>query len=223
MKRLLIALVAAMAVAMTADLSYAQGRGSGGSGRSGGGGYAGGGGHSGGGAGGGWHSGGGSGHSGGGGYSHGSGGYGGHGGSRGGYYGGHYGGHGGYYGGHYGGYYGWGVGLYLGGPWYWGWPYYAGAYPYYPYGTYPVYESPPTIYVEPEPPADRSAASVPAPMNFWYYCTNPAGYFPYVQNCNEPWMKVVPPPPSPATPSGRIAPGPVNPAWQTDPASPPAN
>ena len=28
--------------------------------------------------------------------------------------------------------------------------------------------------------------------SYWYYCTQPAGYFPYVQNCSQPWMKVVP-------------------------------
>ena len=49
-----------------------------------------------------------------------------------------------------------------------------------------------------------------APPNLWYYCTNPAGYYPYVQNCSVAWVKVVPPP-APATPSGSIAPGPANP------------
>jgi hypothetical protein len=44
-------------------------------------------------------------------------------------------------------------------------------------------------------------ASPPAPApaaTYWYYCTNPAGYFPYVQNCNKAWIPVVPqsaPPP----------------------------
>jgi hypothetical protein len=49
-----------------------------------------------------------------------------------------------------------------------------------------VYDPAPTVYVEP---------AQPAPQNFWYYCTNPAGYYPYVKNCTVPWMQVVPTPP----------------------------
>jgi hypothetical protein len=118
--------------------------------------------------------------------------------------------------------------VYYGSPWYWGWgwPYYAGypyysGYPYYGYygyGGYPVYEPEPTVYVEREQPASPVAeARDPAPT-LWYYCTDPAGYYPYVQNCSVPWVKVVPPPRSPATPSGSIAPGPASPAWQASPS-----
>ena len=28
--------------------------------------------------------------------------------------------------------------------------------------------------------------------NFWYYCVDPAGYYPYVKSCNKSWMQVVP-------------------------------
>ena len=28
--------------------------------------------------------------------------------------------------------------------------------------------------------------------NYWYYCTEPAGYYPYVQNCSRNWLQVVP-------------------------------
>ena len=35
-------------------------------------------------------------------------------------------------------------------------------------------------------------AAAPAPSNYWYYCTEPAGYFPYVQNCNRAWIPVTP-------------------------------
>ena len=102
------------------------------------------------------------------------------GGYRGGYGGGWHGG--GYrgYGGWYGGWYGPGLGIYLGGPAYWGaWPYpYYGAYPaYYPYAVYGSDE--PTVYVEPQQEA------APAAAYYWYYCTDPAGYYPYVQNCSK--------------------------------------
>ena len=74
---------------------------------------------------------------------------------------------------------------------YWGaWPYQYndGYYPYYDeYYPYPVYPSDPTtVYVEPQQQV------APAPEYYWYYCTNPAGYYPYVQNCNNAWMTVVP-------------------------------
>jgi len=40
-----------------------------------------------------------------------------------------------------------------------------------------------TVFVSPA----QSAATV-----LWYYCTDPAGYFPYVQSCNRAWIPVVP-------------------------------
>jgi hypothetical protein len=150
---------------------------------------------------------------------HGGGGYGGgYGGDpHGGGYGGGYGGdrHGG---GWYGGWYGPNVGLYLGSP-YWGaWPYsYGYSWPYgytwpygysWPYGYTYGYAAPygyaprePSVYIEeaPQPPAPH----------YWYYCTSPAGYYPYVQRCASPWMTVVPQDvpgasgaPAPSEPSG---------------------
>jgi len=38
----------------------------------------------------------------------------------------------------------------------------------------------------------NDAAMAASPNNFWYYCTDPAGYFPYVQACNNAWIPVVP-------------------------------
>jgi len=82
---------------------------------------------------------------------------------RGGYHGGyHHGGHG----------TSWSFSLGLG-PW-WGVPYYWGP---------PVYYSPPPVYVVP---------SQPPPINYWYYCQNPQGYYPYINSCPGGWMKVVP-------------------------------
>lgn len=81
--------------------------------------------------------------------------------------------------GHYGGW--WWV---VGPSWFW----YAS--PVYPY---------PDAYVPPEvviamPPG-------PPPTQYWYWCEQPAGYYPYVTQCNAPWKAVtVTPAPSPAPP-----------------------
>jgi hypothetical protein len=89
------------------------------------------------------------------------------------------------------GYWGPRAGVYIGAPAYWsGWPYAWGAayaVPYVvPYAVAPLAlnTAPPQVIVQPaqQEPAD----------SYWYYCTQPAGYFPYVQNCGQPWMKVVP-------------------------------
>jgi hypothetical protein len=45
----------------------------------------------------------------------------------------------------------------------------------------PIAYSPP-VYVQ------------PAPTAYWYYCQNPQGYYPYVQQCPAGWMTVIPPP-----------------------------
>ncbi len=78
--------------------------------------------------------------------------------------------------------------VWWGAPWSWG--------PAYSYPTYPdfappvvVPESPP-VYIQQEPP-------------YWYYCPNPEGYYPYVEECPSGWLTVVPPttaPPEAPTP-----------------------
>lgn len=81
------------------------------------------------------------------------------------------------------------VGVVIGGPglWWGGWPYY------YPYASYP-YGAPYADYA-PQPPAEYvEQAPVNTQAFYWYYCTDPAGYYPYVQNCNAAWMQVVPQP-----------------------------
>jgi hypothetical protein len=99
----------------------------------------------------------------------------------------YYGWHGPYRGsyGHYGGWYG---GYYR--PWwpgfYWGGSIVVGP-PYYPYGYYanpPVVVQPPAVTVQPE-------------QNYWYYCQEPQGYYPYVKECPGGWMKVLPQPAPP--------------------------
>ena len=86
-----------------------------------------------------------------------------------------------------------GIGVVIGPSW--GWPYYPPSY-YYPnyYAPYPptvVIQSPP-IYVEKD-----TAASSPAQLaeNFWYFCSSPQGYYPYIKECPAGWQKVIPHPP----------------------------
>ena len=116
-----------------------------------------------------------------------------HGGHRGGGHGFH-GGHGWRGHGHYGKHSWGGVGVSIGVGSYW-WPYgypYVGSYwwPYsYPSG-YP-YTYSPQISVQPAQPLSLQP---PASPPVWYYCDNPAGYYPYVQQCPGGWRTV---PPSP--------------------------
>ena len=83
-------------------------------------------------------------------------------------------------------------------------------YPYYPYYYYPppyyTYSPPPAVVQEPpvyvqgpqqsqqsvtvQPPAQ--AAPQAPPEAAWYYCPSARGYYPSVQTCPEPWVKVPP-------------------------------
>ena len=173
MRRVLLATVAALGLAFASGTALAQ---------HGGGGH-GGGGHDGGA----WHGGGGGAwHGGGGGAWHGGGGHGDwH--------------HGGWHGGSrfnigigFPGFYwgpGWGYPYYG----YYGYPYYA-SYPY--YAGYPYYYSDEPVYGDPAPSTyiQRDMNS-PAPVGqgqYSYYCPDPAGYYPQLQNCPKGWLKVVP-------------------------------
>ena len=53
-----------------------------------------------------------------------------------------------------------------------------------PYVYPPVAVAPPPVYVQPPPP-----------QPYWYYCDNPPGYYPYVQQCSGGWRQVNPVPP----------------------------
>jgi hypothetical protein len=100
--------------------------------------------------------------------------------------------HGGWHGG---GCCGWGWGSSV--SFFWGWPGFYG-YPYYapPYAYYPA---PAPVYY---PPAAVQAAPGPAPTQSWYYCDNPKGYYPYIQSCSAGWRAVpVSPQGAPAAPS----------------------
>lgn len=109
-------------------------------------------------------------------------------------HGGHGGGHGGGYRGH--GVYGWHGGfrggIWIGptwGPW-WGEPWWGYSYPYYnPYYYEPPIQQQPSIYMQQEPTQEKESY-------YWYFCTKPEGYYPYVKRCPGGWLKVVPAPPS---------------------------
>ncbi len=79
------------------------------------------------------------------------------------------------------------------GPWYYP-PYYA--YP--PVVAVPVYSEPsaPPVYIE-----KGAQAAAPAATSYWYYCPNPSGYYPYVNQCPSGWMTVLPQ--APQTPGPR--------------------
>ena len=84
------------------------------------------------------------------------------------------------------------------GPVWWGPPY-----PYWYYPPAPVVVAPAPIIVQQSPPVyvqqevAPAPAAVPAPPaaspeSFWYYCPNAKAYYPNVQSCSEPWVRVAP-------------------------------
>ncbi len=92
---------------------------------------------------------------------------------------------------------GWGWGWGWGGPWgyppaYYYYPPYGYA-PYYGYGGY-GYSSSPPVYIE-QGGAQAAPAQQQPTSNYWYYCSNPQGYYPYVKECPPGWQKVAPQPP----------------------------
>jgi hypothetical protein len=80
-------------------------------------------------------------------------------------------------------------GIWIGAPFFWGAPWLYPAWPSYPYYSPPpvVIERQAPVYVQPEPQPQ-----------YWYYCQNPQGYYPYIQRCPGGWLQVVPSaPPAP--------------------------
>ena len=100
--------------------------------------------------------------------------------------------------------------VWRGGRWYRGnhdgrfgwWWLVAGAWYFYPQPVYPYpdpYQPPVPVVVAPEPAA---------PPHYYYYCGNPAGYYPYVPRCVVPWQRVASPPPAVAAPPEGMPPPP---------------
>lgn len=91
-----------------------------------------------------------------------------------------------------------GFGLYFGVPYIYPYPYYN--YQYYPpaYQYYPpvtIAPNSPPVYIQQTPPTTQEY-----PPGYWYYCSNPEGYYPYVKECKTDWQQVEPTPP-PSTPT----------------------
>jgi hypothetical protein len=68
---------------------------------------------------------------------------------------------------------------------------------FYPYYYYPppyyVYTPPPVVVQEPPVYVQQPAQAAPAqPEAYWYYCQSAKAYYPNVQSCGEPWIKVPP-------------------------------
>lgn len=90
------------------------------------------------------------------------------------------------------------VGLNVGVGHVWG-PGYWGGHPYWhprPYWGYRPYWRAPLYYAVPPVILQQPAVVVPAPpaQQYWYYCWNPAGYYPYVTHCPGGWQAVPPQP-----------------------------
>jgi hypothetical protein len=95
-----------------------------------------------------------------------------------GFHGGGFHGHGGFH--RHGGFHGH-FGVFIGAPFFWD-PFF------YPYGHYPY---PAPVYIEREPPP----VYIQREPYYWYYCSDPSGYYPYIQTCPKGWQRVVPSPP----------------------------
>ncbi len=72
-------------------------------------------------------------------------------------------------------------------------------YPAYPAYPYPAYSYAPSYY-PPVTMAQQAPPPGPPPVQYWYYCDNPRGYYPYVQNCGAGWKPVPAQPPGVQTP-----------------------
>ena len=78
------------------------------------------------------------------------------------------------------------------GAWWWGAP----AWPATAWGISSV-DPGPVVFIQRDMGSPVESV-VPPPAQAYYYCSDPAGYYPQVTNCNRPWTKVVPnsPPPT---------------------------
>lgn len=80
------------------------------------------------------------------------------------------------------------VGIVIGAPLFW-----APASPYYYPAPYPYY-APPVVAVPATPPVYIERGDEAASDEYWYFCSNPQGYYPYVKQCPPGWQQVTPQP-----------------------------
>ncbi len=62
-----------------------------------------------------------------------------------------------------------------------------------PYCAYPptvMLPSAPSVYIEQQ----ETATPTQPQIQYWYFCQNPEGYYPYVKECPDGWLQVVPHP-----------------------------
>ncbi len=57
-------------------------------------------------------------------------------------------------------------------------------------GVWYLYNAPIYPYPDPYRPPVVVVPSPAPPTAYWYYCTNPPGYYPYVPRCLAPWQPV---------------------------------
>ena len=81
-------------------------------------------------------------------------------------------------------------GVYLGDPFFWG----PRPYPYPYYYDAPrtvIIEREPSVYIQ-QPPAAPAAPPAQPQTPLWYWCPNPAGYYPHIPQCQQQWVPVDP-------------------------------
>lgn len=76
-------------------------------------------------------------------------------------------------------------GVFIGAPLGWAYP------PSYWYNPPVVVQSAPSVYIE----RDAAPSAPEDEAYYWYHCSRPEGYYPYIKDCPGGWQKVVPTPP----------------------------
>ena len=69
------------------------------------------------------------------------------------------------------------------------------------YYAEPIYAGPPAASIPPPPPGGSQVSALSLPgSEWWYFCKDPNGYYPYVRECKSGWEKVSPTPPGAVKP-----------------------
>ncbi|MHB1666387.1 MAG: hypothetical protein ACYCUK_03065 [Thiomonas sp.] len=68
-----------------------------------------------------------------------------------------------------------------------------------------VYAPPLVVQAPPQRIQVQNLPLGPAPPSYWYYCSNPAGYYPQIATCPAGWAQVLaqPAPPAPTAPPAK--------------------